>query len=182
MGGEPGPSMVYTLDMVYRYVYGGFCDSAIRHARSGLREPGAVARAVRAASDFEHMLYQAGMGVGLTLDRSLYMKGTRDMSRALKNPALYNPASPYAPPGVDFSYFATPTATRCASPITLTNFYDRRFNPDGSKPVVTFCDGGDSARLGLGVFDPTLPQTDPAAGRARRRSRTATACATPASR
>ena len=32
------------------------------------------------------------------------------MARALSNPALYNPTNPYAPPGVDFSYFATDAA------------------------------------------------------------------------
>ena len=162
MGGEPGPSMTYTLNMVYDFVYGGFCDSASGKLGAMCPNTARWPEQFEVASDFEHMLYQSGDGVGLTLDRSLYMKGTRDMARALKNPALYNPTNTYAPPGVDFSYFATDTATRCASPITLTNFYDRRFNPDGSKPVVTFCDGGDSTALGLGVFDPSLPQTDPA--------------------
>jgi hypothetical protein len=162
MGGEPGPSMVYTLNMVYRYVYGGFCDAASGMLGQVCANPAQWPEQFETPSDFEHMLYQAGNGVGLTLDRSLYMKGTRDMSRALKNPALYNPANAYAPPGVDDAYLATDPTTRCASPVTLTNFYDRRFNPDGSKPVVTFCDGGDSTKLGLGVFDPSLPQTDPA--------------------
>jgi len=162
MGGEPGPSMTYTLNMVYDYVYGGFCDAA--SGKLGAVCPNAARwpEQFEVASDFEHMLYQAGDGVGLTLNRSLYMKGTRDMARAFKNPALYNPANAYAPPGVDFSYFATAPSTRCASPVTLTGFYDRRFNPNGDKPVVTFCDGGDSSALGLGVFDPSLPQTDPA--------------------
>jgi Putative esterase len=162
MGGEPGPSMVYTLGMVYRFLYGGFCDSA--SGKLGMMCPNQALwpEQYEVSSDYEHMLYQAGMGVGLTLDRSFYMKGTRDLSRALGNPALYNPANPYAPPGVDFSYFATQPATRCAAPVTLTNFYDARFNPEGSNAVISFCDGGDGSDLGLGVFDPSLPQTDPA--------------------
>ncbi|HEY6038180.1 MAG TPA: alpha/beta hydrolase-fold protein [Kofleriaceae bacterium] len=164
MGGEPGPSQVYTLSMVRDFVYGGFCDAASGQLGQLCPNHSTKPEQFEIESDFEHMLYQSGSGVGLTLDRSLYMKGTRDMARALSNPALYNPMNAYAPPGVDFSYFATPPATRCdpANTVTLTNFYDREYNPTGSKPVITFCDGGDSATQGLGVFDPALPQTDPA--------------------
>ena len=162
MGGEPGPSMIYTLSMVSDYVYGGFCSAASGSLGQLCPNPVHYPEQFETASDFEHMLYQAGDGVGLTLDRSLYMKGTRDMARALSNPALYNPVNAYAPPGVDFSYFATDPATRCNAPVVLNNFYDRQFNPLGDKPVVTFCDGGDSTALGLGVFDPSLPQLDPA--------------------
>jgi hypothetical protein len=43
----------------------------------------------------------------------------------------------------------------------LSQFYDREFNPDGTEDVITFCDGGDSTNLGLGVFDPNEPQMDP---------------------
>ncbi len=167
LGGEPGPSMVYTLSMVRDFVYGGYCTAADQAANLG--NIGELCPNVshkpeqfETASDFEHMLYQAGDGVGLTLDRSLYMKGTRDMARGLSNPALYNPANPYSPPGVDFSYFATQPSTRCNTPVVLHDFYDREFNPNGTAPVITFCDGGDSTTLGLGVYDPSLPQTDPA--------------------
>lgn len=165
MGGEPGPSMVYTLQMVRDFVYGGFCDAASGKLGMLCPTPSTKQDQFEIESDFEHMLYQKGDGVGLTLKRSLYMKGTRDMARAMSNPALYNPANAYAPPGVDFSYFQTPVATRCtaAGAKILKNFYDREFNPDGSKDVITFCDGGDSqAGLGYGVYDPAQPQTDPA--------------------
>jgi hypothetical protein len=170
LGGEPGPSMVYTLGMVKTFLFGGFCTAADQLAGRG--DVGTLCPAhstkkldqLEADSDYEHFLYQAGDGVGLTLDRSLYMEGVRDMARAMSNPALYNPANAYAPAGVDFSYMATDRATRCANPIVLHDFYDKDFNPTGSNPVITYCDGGDSAApggLGLGVFDPTLPQTDP---------------------
>jgi hypothetical protein len=33
-------------------------------------------------------------------------------------------------------------ASRCANPwVATTGYYDRMYNPDGSKPVITFCDG-----------------------------------------
>ncbi|MEP6860468.1 MAG: alpha/beta hydrolase-fold protein [Deltaproteobacteria bacterium] len=164
MGGEPGPSQVYTLSMVRDFVYGGFCDAASGKLGQLCPNHSTKPEQFETESDFEHMLYQAGSGVGLTLDRSLYMKGTRDMARALSNPALYNPTNAYAPPGVDFSYFATQPAMRCdpTHTVTLTGFYDREFNPAGDKPVITFCDGGDSMAKGLGVFDAALPQQDPA--------------------
>jgi len=168
LGGEPGPSMRYTLAMVKRFTFGGFCTT--EDEANGLGAVGTLcpthtklADQFEIESDFEHMLFQDGDGVGLTLQRSLYMKGVRDMARALSNPALYNPDNPYAPPGVPFDYMATPVATRCANPIVLSDFHDREFNPDGSKPVITFCDGGDTREgLGLGVFDPSKPHDDPA--------------------
>jgi hypothetical protein len=168
LGGEPGPSMRYTLDMVKRYTFGGFCtaeDQAAGRGNIGTLCPNATAKQdqFEVASDFEHMLFQDGDGVGLTLSRNLYMKGVRDMARAMSNPALYSPANPYAPTGVPFTFMATDPATRCANPVVLRDFHDAAFNPDGSKPVITFCDGGDSAAgLGLGVFDQNGIHDNPA--------------------
>ena len=162
LGGEPGPSTIYTLNMVEDFLFGGFCDAA--SGKLGQMCPKASTKQdqFEIISDYEHMVNQTGDGVGLTLDRSLYMKGVRDMSRCFSNPALYNKDDPnaYAPPGVDSSYFATDTATRCANPIVLHDFFDKKFNPDGSKPVITFCDGGHAPNMDA-VFDPTQPQTDP---------------------
>lgn len=171
LGGEPGPSMKYSLSMFRDYLFGGFCTAAPDDegdvgALCPRDQRPIAADQYEIGSDFEHMTYQSGDGVGLTLRRNLYMKASRDLSRALSNPALYNPdpaANGYAPPGVDAAYLARTAADRCANPVRLTNFFDREFNPDGTLPVITFCDGGDSeGGLGLGVFDPALPQTNPA--------------------
>jgi len=167
LGGEPGPSMIYSLSMVRDFLFGGFCtaaDQAAGRGNIGQLCPNMSTRPdqFEITADYEHMISQQGDGVGLTLRRSLYMKASRDLARALSNPALYNPAHPYAPPGVDPSYFQIQPSTRCAQPITLADFYDREFNPDGSKNVITFCDGNDGATLGLGVFDPTITALDPA--------------------
>ncbi|HSN27516.1 MAG TPA: hypothetical protein VLT45_14575 [Kofleriaceae bacterium] len=166
LGGEPGPSMIYSLDMVRTFLFGGFCTAADETAGHGMVGQLCPAHTTKPEqheieSDYEHMVYQMGDGVGLTLSRNLYMKASRDLGRALGNPALYNPANAYAPPGVDFSYFAQDAATRCANPVILKNFHDREFNPDGSKDVITFCDGGDT-QPALGVFDPAAAQTNPA--------------------
>jgi hypothetical protein len=152
LGGEPGPSMVYSLALFRDFMFdgfcpgGGLCPAMQRTAWTDLHE---------LSSDFEHLVYQAGDGVGLTLSRNTYLKTSRDIVRALGNPASYNPASAYLPPGV-----AAPPRD-CASPVVLHGFYDARFNPDGQLPVITFCDGGDSTALGLGAFDGSLAQTNP---------------------
>jgi hypothetical protein len=155
LGGEPGPSVVYSLGMLADYTYGGFCPAG-GLCPDAQRPPTADLFEIR--SDYEHFTSQPGAGVGLVLDRSLYAKVTRDMVRALGNPSVYNLASAYLPPGVPASWLADPD--RCAHPVVLKGFRDRRFNPDGGHDVITVCDGADSPRLGLGVFDPTLPQTD----------------------
>jgi hypothetical protein len=156
LGGEPGPSTIYSLSMFAEYLFGGFC------AEGGLcpdaqRAPFAGQHELRA--DYEHFVYQMGGGVGLTLNRDLYARATRDLARALGNPALYNPADAYLPPGVGREWLALPD--RCARPVVLERFFDRRFNPDGALPVITFCDGADGGRLGPGVFDDREPQTNP---------------------
>jgi S-formylglutathione hydrolase FrmB len=170
LGGEPSASVHYMLAMVRDYLFGGFCTAADEAAGNGSigelcpdtqRPP--FADQFELTSDFEHMLYQEGSGVGLTLRRSLYMKGLRDMARALGNPSLYSPDHPYAPPGVDPAYLETPAAERCNNPIVLEDFYDVEFNPTGASQVITFCDGNDSEDgLGNGVWDPDIAPTDPA--------------------
>ena len=167
LGGEPGPSMIYSLGMVRDFLFGGFCTAADQAAGRGdigtlCPQTSAIPGQFEITADYEHQITQAGDGVGLTLNRGLYMKASRDLGRALSNPALYNPDNPYAPPGVDPSFFLIDTTTRCANPIILKDFYDREFNPDASKDVITFCDGNDGPALGNGVFDPSVPATDPA--------------------
>ena len=166
LGGEPGPSIVYSVSMIKQFLFGGFCTAAEQAAGQGTIGqlcPNHTTKAdqYEIESDYEHMVTQEGDGVGLTLNRSLYMKASRDLSRALGNPALYNPANAYAPPGVDAAFLQEDAATRCANPTVLHDFYSADFNPDGSKPVITFCDGGDVPGMNA-VFDPTQPQTDPA--------------------
>lgn len=166
IGGDPGPSQIYFLAMVRDYLYGGFCtaeDQAAGRGNIGQLCPVTTTRAdqFEIGGDYEHQIAQEGDGVGLTLRRSLYVRASRDLARALSNPAHYNPDNPYAPPGVDDAFLAQTAAQRCATPRVLTNFYDREFNPDGSNPVITFCDGVDKSGMN-GVFDGNATQNDPA--------------------
>ncbi len=169
LGGEPGPSMKYSLSFIREYLFGGFCTAADEAAARGNvgelcldLQRSVFADQFERKSDYEHMLYEEGEGVGLTLDRELYIKASRDLSRAFGNPAHYSPDNPYLPPGVPESIMDVVPSERCANPAVLKDFYDREFNPDGAYDVITYCDGGDSPTLGLGVFDPSRPQNNPA--------------------
>ncbi len=167
LGGEPAGHLDYFLGMLSEGLFSGFCTAADQKA--GLGQLGQVCPLARKPlSDqhelqmsFEQMLYQKGAGVGLTLDRDLYMRGMRDIWRAYGNALYYNPEDPYLPPGVPAAYLRSDQSV-CGKPVTLRKFYDREYNPDGSQPVITFCDSNDSSAEGLGVFDPSLPQTTPA--------------------
>jgi hypothetical protein len=156
LGGEPGPMTLYSTAMLETYNVGGFCDGG-GLCPSAQRPPYPGTGELR--SDYEHFVSQPGGGVGLTLNRNLYGRATRDLVRAFGNPLVASRASAYLPPGVPDTWLADPD--RCAHPVVLHGFHDRRHNPDGALPVITVCDGGDSDRLGLGVFDPTLPQLNP---------------------
>lgn len=169
MGADPGPDLTYTLGILHDWFFAGFCD-----AQSGKlgqlcpspRKP--MLDQFEVPMDFEHLIYQKGDGVGLTLRRPLYIRAFRDLSRALGNAAYASdPKSmaahnTYLPPGVPASTLSLSNAEACSKPFVLKKFFDGRYNPDGSKDVITFCDGGDSDKLGLGVFDASVAQTDPA--------------------
>lgn len=58
----------------------------------------------------------------------------QDLSISFGNPVFYNPLSPYFPPGI--------TSQNARTPTTLLNFFDGRFNRDGSLPVITYTDPG----------------------------------------
>ncbi len=58
----------------------------------------------------------------------------KDLTISFGNPVYYNPQSTYFPPGI--------TADNARVPTTLQNFFDGRFNPDGSLPVITYTDPG----------------------------------------
>jgi len=165
MGADPGPDLTYTLGMIHDFFVAGFCTAA-----DGPGKIGQLCMPARKLlddqkeiySDFEHFPYQAGEGVGLTLKRTLFVRANRDLARAMGNAAYYNGNTPsYLPPGVPDSYLQLSVADQCAKPVVLKNFFDARFNPDGRFDVITFCDGNDSAAMGLGNFDPSVPETDP---------------------
>ena len=166
MGGEPGPDFAYFLAMLERGLLAGFCTAADEAAGKGKigelcsRERDPLPRQHELLATYEALIYQKGQGVGLTLDRDTYTRGLRDMIRAYGNPFYNTPDHPILPVGVPVDTLSKGSAL-CDAPVVLDKFYDRRFNPKGTYPVITFCDGSDSGAKGLGIFDPTIVQTTP---------------------
>jgi hypothetical protein len=66
--------------------------------------------------------------------RGTLMNMLRDLAISFGNPVYYNPLSTYYPPGI--------TSENARGPTTLFNFFDGKFNPDGSLPVITYTDPG----------------------------------------
>ena len=91
----------------------------------------------------------AGRGGGFT--RNGLLEIFHDLNYANGNVFYYNAEDPLVPPGVPAEWRVplglvgaerdAARAERCANPISVDNFYNAEYNPDGSYPVVTFCDG-----------------------------------------
>lgn len=168
LGGEPGPAKRYAMTSLFNNLFGGFCSAADQAAGRGNigelcpanDDPGLVGQ-YAFSTDFEHLLYQEGSGVGLTLDRKLYMKAGRDLSRAYGNPAYYNRNDPFVPPGVAPTSIYAPLTDQCNNPTVLSDFFDQEFNPMGTHPVITVCDGGNFSGSRSGEFNPNASQTIP---------------------
>jgi len=97
------------------------------------------------AQTFDNFWSPTGEGSGGTFDRPEYIKIFQDLALTFGNISNYSPDSPFLPPGVDASELTRTHAERCnGTEPTLTieeGFYDDEYNPDGSMPVIMFCDG-----------------------------------------
>jgi hypothetical protein len=105
--------------------------------------------------EFEHAMhydewyFSTGSGTGGTFDRQSYQEIFSDLSYAFGNMAYYNPDNPYLPPGIPEEDWHRPDGELCPSggAIIREGYYDDEYNPDGSRPVIAFCDGtGDNDR------------------------------------
>lgn len=67
-------------------------------------------------------------------DRGTAINMLKDLTISFGNPVYYNPQSTYYPPGI--------TRENATKPTTLSDFFDRKSNPDGSLPVITYADSG----------------------------------------
>lgn len=152
-----GPAnWTYMLHYVRTYHLGGFCTAAPDDAGDvGERCPTPPPeRMFEIEQEYENWFYPDGRdGQGGTFNRDDYVQIFRDMSLAFGNPGLYGVDSIYLPPGVPRSWWEMTPAERCASPVVLRDFHDDEYNPDGSFPVITFCEGGE-APGDVGRWDP----------------------------
>lgn len=106
--------------------------------------------------EFEHAMrydewfFSTGSGTGGTFDRESYQEIFKDLAYAFGNMAYYNPDHPYLPPGITPEEWHRPYDEVCpAGGIVIEEgYYDDEYNPDGSLPVISFCDGtGDNDRM-----------------------------------
>ncbi len=107
------------------------------------------------SGDYNHYYRGPSAGRGGSFGRVASLEIVQDLALAYGNPAFYNPESPYLPPGVPISHHVplelsdrSKSAERaarqreiCERPVRLMPFYDRKYNPEGRYPVITFCDG-----------------------------------------
>lgn len=111
-------------------------------------------------SDYNHWYRGPEEGRGGSFHRDSLVEIFHDMVSAFGNPLVYNPESLYFPPGVPASWHVPPrdasvdVAALCAEPIVLEGVYNREYNPDGTYPAITFCDGNSQR---TGDYSPTDP-------------------------
>ncbi len=158
------------LHYIQTYHLGGFCTALDDDAGDVGEhcEPPPPDERYEFSQEFEYWFYHDGWdGQGGTFNREDYCQIFRDISRALGNPGFYNPDSTYLPPGVSWEWMQRTPEEKCADggAARVENFYDRRYNPDGSYPVITFCDGPEGTdadgNRDIGLWDPDGTQYYP---------------------
>jgi hypothetical protein len=107
------------------------------------------------AQAYDNWWFPAGEGTGGSFNRSDYAQIFLDLMLSFGNIVTYNDLSPYAAPGLPLTELGLPASVRCDftdgcgtnSGVyrIATGYYDDEFNPDGSRPVITFCDGRGSS-------------------------------------
>jgi len=100
---------------------------------------------------YDEWWYPAGEGTGGAFNRSDYAQIFLDLMLTFGNMVNYNPESPYRAVGLPADELLRTAAERCnfteacgtnEGVFTIeTGYYDNEYNPDGSLPVITFCDG-----------------------------------------
>jgi hypothetical protein len=163
----------YMMRYIRERLMGGFCREGQEGGVGTLCEPPRSEFAAEHLSDFNHWHYDDTEGSGGTFDRSEYVQIFQDLSYAYGNPLLYNPESPYLPPGTPSSDLQIPDDVRCAAecrgeacpPATASRtlppgtFFDDEYNVDARFPVIAFCDGEDGDPRG--DFDPNAAHRAP---------------------
>jgi hypothetical protein len=149
---QGGPlDAAFLMRTVDHFHIGGFCSLADLEAilaqdPAALNDPARIAQCARRpqtlqyehSQDFNHWAYTTN---GADFDRDEYWHIFADLTLAYGNFLYQNPASPFAPPGVDPSLLSNPSADFCTNPVRLKGFRNAEYNPDGKYDVITFCDG-----------------------------------------
>ena len=176
IGGQGGyHDFVYMLHMLWRFHFSGFCNyeqliSNIEHLNNPDNNKVNCQNTLQ-PTEFEweqkfndwHSFTNGG-----TFNRDTIIQAIEDISLAFGNMFSYNPDSPFLPPGVPFEHYELSNIEKCANPVTLVDenrVYNAEYNPDGTYPVITFCDGEESIENGkdnpnwyelAGAYDPDI--------------------------
>ncbi|MHB8875590.1 MAG: alpha/beta hydrolase [Myxococcaceae bacterium] len=152
VGTQGGPiDAALLLRTIDRFHLGGFCTLAQLEAiaavdPSGLNDPAIIAGCSRRpttiqfehSQDFNHWVFTTNGG---TFSRSSYVDLFSDLTLAYGSLLYDNPASPFAPPGVDPERLRHPPADFCSNPVRVKGLKNAEYNPTGKYDAITFCDG-----------------------------------------
>jgi len=182
-----GPTdWTYMLEEIRNNHVGGFCTETERQADpEGCAMGASVGRVPPTthihehAQTFEHWWFEDGMDGNSIFRRDDYIAIFRDLATMFGNPnseSSADPAQPnITPPGVPDSERDRRSSERCSDPVIIApfdgsgdplsgsegvGFFDDEYNPDGTYPVMTFCDGRDAAD-DIGLWDPAGPNNQP---------------------
>jgi len=78
---------------------------------------------------------------GSNFNRSQYVRLMTDLLLAYGNFVTENPASHFAPPGVEPERLRRPPPNFCSEPTRVKGVYNAEYNPAGIYDAITFCDG-----------------------------------------
>ncbi|MBI3184771.1 MAG: hypothetical protein HYZ28_21755 [Myxococcales bacterium] len=139
------------LRTIDHFHLGGFCpladlEAIAKQDPARLNDPDAVRPCMRRpasiqwerSQDYNHWAFTTNGG---TFDRDAYLKLFTDLTLAYGNLITENPASPFAPPGVDPTRLRKPPADFCANPVRVKGLRNAEYNPDGKYDAITYCDG-----------------------------------------
>lgn len=108
--------------------------------------------------DFEHGMSfdewysPSSQGAGGDFSRFDYINIFQDLTFLAGNMSYYNPDNPMTPPGMGFEEFLRDPDEVCPQGglVIENGYFDNEYNPDGTLPVIAFCDGAVNN-------DPNLP-------------------------
>ena len=93
-------------------------------------------------SDYNNWWRGPDGGRGGSFNRVSLMKALLDIQKGFGN-TLYetNTDVAWAAPGITEAWLAQTNEEKCNNPVVLENYYNAEFNPEGTFPVITFCEG-----------------------------------------
>ncbi len=152
VGVQGGPlDAAFFFRMLDKFTLAGFCPRAelekiLALDPNLLNDPETIARCRvptptlkwEHPQDFNHWQYTTN---GTDFSRDAYGDLISDLSLGFGNLFTENPASPYAPPGIDPARVRAPPVDFCKNPVKVKNLRNLEYNPDGKYDAITFCDG-----------------------------------------